>query len=268
MKNKIFTELLILIAIFIVGVLAFSFYSSKAEIEIPSFSVENEVEIAENLEKYLLQDLDKIEDEYVDSIVTVIETRLTDQLSNSAYTYDITVVKENSPNAFAVIGGKIFVHSGLIEICDSPEELAAVLAHEMGHVEKRHVVEKMLENFGVGVLTGLMTGGDAVIITEMLSILTSSKFSRVKEEEADRFALEVLTKSNISSGYLAKIFRKLNKKHKGGFQPEILASHPNMEKRIKKVFNHKLPEDFENIPFDMDWNTFKEKILQQVELSE
>lgn len=139
-------------------------------------------------------------------------------------------------------------------------ELAAVLAHEMGHLEKRHVVEKMIENFGVGILTGVFVGGDAVVITEMIAILTSSKFSRVKEEEADQFALDLLTNTNISSGYLVKIFKKLNKKHKGGFQPEIISSHPNMGKRIAKVFNNNLPNDFEDIPFNIDWKAFKKRV--------
>src|SRR5690606_24136018 len=120
----------------------------------------------------------------------------------------IVVGRNESVNAFALPGGNIVILSGLLEFSENPEEVAAVLAHEMAHVEKRHVVDRLLKEFGMQVVFGVLTGGDLVVLSEISRTVTSTFFDRRQEEEADEFALELLHRCNISPRALGTLFRR------------------------------------------------------------
>lgn len=108
--------------------------------------------------------------------------------------------------------GEVYINRGLISFCDSPEQLAAVLAHEIGHVEKRHTISKLIKEFGIGLLFTIISGGDPFLLTDLFHTTVSTAFDRSYEKEADQFALNLLEEAKISPTAMASFFRKLNAK--------------------------------------------------------
>src|SRR5690606_18521629 len=135
------------------------------------------------------------------------------QLPDSEYKYKIKILDEDIPNAFATLDGRIYFFRGMLEMAEKPEEIAAVLAHEMGHVEKKHVLNKLISEFGLTILTTVATGGDMVLAREVILTLTREAYSRSQENEADDFALELLFDSGINPKDLGTMFRKLKDEH-------------------------------------------------------
>jgi len=162
-------------------------------------------------------------------------------------------------NAYTILGGKIFISKALISFCESPKELAAVLAHEIGHVEQRHTVSRILKEFTVSLLFGIIRGSDTVLLSELWNTTISSSFDSEHEKESDEYAMQLLEKAGISPKVIAAFFRKLNRENLDYNEKiEFLMSHPHNNARIKRSLDYKTSEDFKTIPFDLDWNNIQE----------
>ena len=160
--------------------------------------------------------------------VQSLGTRLT---RGSKYTYRFHVAKNDAINAFALPGGIVVIHTGLIAATRTPEELAGVLAHEVQHVEQRHSLEAMVKELGLRGLWMLVTGdiGSGLIGRAALE-LTSLRFSRGAEEEADQRGFDVLVANGIDPKGMADFFIVMGEKA-GPTPPPILSTHPASEDR-------------------------------------
>jgi predicted Zn-dependent protease len=123
----------------------------------------------------------------------------------------LTFVREETPQALTLPGGQIMVTEGLLDIAESPDELAAVIAHEIGHVKHRDSMASLYRNFGFGVLLEAITGGtgvaqQAVVLGGQLAQL---RYSREQEQRADRAALGALNHAGLDPGALADAFEHL-----------------------------------------------------------
>ena len=258
MIAKIWKELLIIVLAFGALWAVFVYFSFDWDTEITTLSVEKEEKLSDYLIENMFDRYDEAGNSYVDSAMLVITGRLLESLDGSDYDYKIWVLKTSEVNAFATLGGNIFVFSGLFDFVESPEELAVVLAHEIGHVEHRHVVDKLIQQLGLEVLFSIITGGDPILLSEVSKLLVSSSFDRRKEQEADDFALELSEKSGINPRRLAQFFLKLNQSQGSGAEAlEIIMTHPHSNSRIKAASDYELPEKFEEKLFDLDWEKLK-----------
>lgn len=263
MRTKIWTDLLKLVFLFgaIWAVLVWIPWHPKEGI--PEFPIHQEEELGDLLLEQMLEDdpsFRPIDNPLLDSTIWAISKRLIDSLRYTEYDYNIVVVRNESVNAFALPGGNIVILSGLIEFSEKPEEVAAVLAHEMAHVEKRHVIDRLIKELGLQVLLGVLSGGDAVILSEISRTLTSTYFNRRQEKEADDFALDLLYRCGISPRSLGTLFRRMNSEYGAHDEFELLMSHPATNSRIKASFEYELDADFENRPFEMNWKAVKEAL--------
>ena len=233
------------------------FYSDE---KVSLISYEQEIALGELIDEYIISSEYKepLTNKTIDSMMWAVGKRLQEQIPTSEYDYNIIVLDNAQINAFTIPGGNIYVFSGLISFCESPEQLAAVLAHEMGHVEKRHTVDRLAREFGLSVLFSIMTGGDTVLLTDLYQTLISSGFSRSQEKEADQFALNLLEDASISPKSIASFFRKLNRENLAYDENiELVMTHPHNNTRIKASLNHEVDETFQEIPFNLNWEEIK-----------
>ena len=233
------------------------FYSDE---KVRLVSYEQEIALGELIDEYIISSEYKkpLTNKTIDSMMWAVGKRLQEQIPTSEYDYNIIVLDNAQINAFTIPGGNIYVFSGLISFCDSPEQLAAVLAHEMGHVEKRHTVDRLAREFGLSVLFSIMTGGDTVLLSDLYQTLISSGFSRSQEKEADQFALNLLEDASISPKSIASFFRKLNRENLAYDENiELVMTHPHSNTRIKASLNHEVDETFKEIPFNLNWEKIK-----------
>jgi beta-barrel assembly-enhancing protease len=202
-----------------------------------------------------------VKDNTADTALQVIKDRLLAALDTTEYRYQFTIIKSTEINAFTIPGGNIFIFSELIKIAETPEEVAAVLAHEIGHAEKRHVVSKLIKELSITAILSILSGGDPSVLTQVLNSIVGSSFDRKQEEEADRFALELLEKANISPKSLARFFQHLNEKNLDYDENlEIMMSHPHNDKRIEQVRKYKTKNDFKAVPFELDWEKIQKSV--------
>lgn len=160
------------------------------------------------------------------TMVREIGARLT---KGSAYQYEFHVTHDDAVNAFAMPGGFVVVHSGLLALAASAEEVAGVLAHEVQHVEKRHSLKAMAKSAGLMVTVG-MVFGDLGGLVALGQDLIGLKFSRQHESEADTAGLKALVAAGIVPTGMRDFFRKMGGKE--SLTLGWLSSHPASEDRF------------------------------------
>lgn len=255
MRGKIFRDLLILLGVFGLIWLIFSLFTYPEDPQL--LSVDREQKLGESyLDLILLNPMfGEFENSFIDSAVDVIGERLVRGLEDSDYDYNFIVIESEMINAFTVPGGNILISTGLISFSDTPEELASVLAHEMGHVEERHVISRLAKELGLEILSS----GDPYVIGEVTGLLTSTSFDRKQEEAADLFAARLLEKSSIEPRTLATFFRKLEEEvdHDLIKNFEMISTHPNFHSRIRESLSFKPDEGFQAESIELDWQAVR-----------
>ena len=178
-----------------------------------------------------------IDDPEVLDIIHKIHAKicLENELDSTKYT--LHLLDEGDVNAFAVPNNNIVIFSGLIEECKSVEELAGVLAHEMAHCEKNHVMKKLGRNLGASVLFAITTGGaDITVIQEAANLLTSTSYDRTLESEADNVGVDYLLEAKIHPKHLADFLYRLSLEQSD--MPkfmDLISTHPGSEERSKEI---------------------------------
>lgn len=188
------------------------------------------------------------------------------------YPVEVTVADKDMINAFALPGGQIVIFSKLLEITASPDELAGILAHELGHVARRHPMEGALRAAGISLLVEMMVGdssGLAGAAAGLGGVLVAQSYSREAEREADRIALETLDKAGINPDGLARAFQHMaeertkdgkaidSEKSAFGRMSYYLRSHPYLADRVKSAKAAAKPELPPALPPDQ-WQALKQ----------
>ena len=156
----------------------------------------------------------------------------------SPYDYKVIVVDLDVTNAFALPGGHIVIFDGLLDFAKSPEEVAGVLAHEMGHVIHRHGTQAMLRQMGLAVIFEFMMGGGGSIGAELGSLVLALSYSREAELQADGTGIEILQSAGLRPVGLAAFFKRLQTQEgdlSGPFQ--VLSTHPSFAARLDRLKN-------------------------------
>jgi Zn-dependent protease with chaperone function len=189
------------------------------------------------------------------TVVQEITRRLTEALPNNPYRFDVTVVRSDTVNAFALPGGYVVVFTGLLKKAESPEEVAGVLAHELNHVVLRHGLERMVKTAGIMAIVTVFVGDQQGLIglAKKLGIeLITLRFGRDQETQADLNGLRLLNRAKISSEGMIRFFERLSEADT--LQVELLSTHPMSATRAErlKAETAALPYQ-EPVPFSFDW---------------
>ena len=127
---------------------------------------------------------------------------------------NMVVVDAKLVNAFALPGGYVVVTSGLIKAAGSPEEIAGVVSHEIGHVFHQHPTQAIYRTTAVSLLISAMIGdfSDGILVTGIAEWALNSSYSHKAERAADTFAIKRLNAANIDGSGLLRFFDKISKK--------------------------------------------------------
>ncbi|GEO03176.1 hypothetical protein AAE02nite_08400 [Adhaeribacter aerolatus] len=157
------------------------------------------------------------------------------------YPLTFTVIRNAEPNAFAIPGGNIAVHEGMFNLIQSPEELAALLGHEYGHIKLRHSLRSLFRSLSgyifISVIIGDVSAITAVLI-ENANALKSLEYSRNFENEADLLGLQVMEAHQLNPEGMVQLFRHLQEHSKArGQDLEFISTHPALSSRIRNIQN-------------------------------
>ncbi|MHB8536371.1 MAG: beta-barrel assembly-enhancing protease [Sulfuricaulis sp.] len=186
--------------------------------------------------------------EYIQSLGQKLVAHSDDPQQN----FQFYVIDNPAINAFALPGGFIVVHTGLILATQNEDELASVLAHEIAHVTQRHIPRMIAESQRTtlpalaAVLAGILlassghqSGEAAIALTGATMAQRQLTFSREFEEEADRIGMQILAKSGFDPGAMPAFFERmqsLNRVNESDL-PEFLRDHPVTTNRIADALN-------------------------------
>lgn len=139
------------------------------------------------------------------------------------------------PNAFALPGGTVVITDQLVDLAEHEEEIVAVLAHELGHVNGRHVIRRIAQTSSMLVLWTAFTGDVSVAALALLGPerLIALSYSRSFEREADEFATDYLFRAGIAPARLGDILQRLEERAGTANVPSFLASHPGAKLRAR-----------------------------------
>ncbi len=141
-----------------------------------------------------------------------------------------------TPNAFALPGGILIVTDELYHLAANDDEIAAVLAHELGHVEKRHGLQSVLRNSTALILVSTLTGDLSTLSSFSATLpflLLQFGYAREFEREADAFAAQLLAKAGIDPVHLARILERLDESRPSdGADFSYLSTHPPTAERL------------------------------------
>jgi Zn-dependent protease with chaperone function len=162
------------------------------------------------------------------------------------------------PNAFALPGGKVYLFKGLLAKAENPDEIAGVLAHELGHVSHRDNTRNMIHSGGTSFLIGLLFGdvtGSGALIFASRSLITAS-YSRDAEQRADDFSIDVMHRLGRPTKAMGDLIFRITG-NQGDTTLSILANHPLTEDRLKHLTEENRPASGQPLLSDAEWTALK-----------
>lgn len=207
------------------------FRSGVQLIQVSNISDKQEVSLGHDINDQLLSsgEVRLLRNPQLNNYVNAIGQRLVPNSERSNIPYTFQVVADDSINAFATMGGYIYVHSGLLKAADNEAQLASVLGHEMGHIAKRHAVKQMKQAAiaqGLQAAAGL-NHNTAVQIGTELAIRRPK--SRQAEFEADQQGLATMARAGYPQSAMVEFMKKLLN---SSSVPSFLSDHPATQDRI------------------------------------
>lgn len=215
MKKSLYFASYTLILIFISGCASNSYNMATRQKEFIMYSTEKEVKLGSRLARKLEDKYELFDDEAEQERINEIGRKIAAVSDRQDLKYHFKIIKDKEVNALALPGGYIYVSHGLIEAAETDDEIAAVLAHEVGHIAAQHSMKKMQGSFFytfMKVLTlttktgpGFQSGTDFAYISVMM------QYSRAYEEEADRLSVKYLKAAGFNPEGALMMLDKLSK---------------------------------------------------------
>jgi len=167
--------------------------------------------------------------------------------------WEVVVFQDKSANAFALPGGKIGVHTGILSAAKTDAQLAAVVSHEIGHVLAKHGAERVSQTLaaqgGLGILDAVLTGKSQSSRSKSLIMAGIGlgvqygvilPHGRTQETEADVIGLDLMSQAGFDPAQSVELWKNMQSLG-GGQPPEWLSTHPSNESRISNL-QAKIPE--------------------------
>ena len=225
------------------------------EIAVSRIPVEWEQKLGESAYRDFLSHQEVMKEGPAVAALGEMTQRMTAQILDNPYKFEVTVVKSDVVNAFALPGGYVVVFTGLMKKAESGEEVAGVLSHELNHVLQRHGLERIVKSLGLMTVAAIVFGNQQGLVGMMKQLgveLFTLKFGREQETEADLKGLQLLQRAKIDPSGMITFFERLSEKDQG--RMEWLSTHPMSAARAERLkaelaaLPKKSPE-----PFTFDW---------------
>jgi predicted Zn-dependent protease len=232
--------------------------------------------IAEQIMRDVATSDDVVQDIEITAYLQDLGTRLVSNSPDNQLKFNFFVVQDNTINAFAMPGGVVGVHTGLILASNSESELASVLGHEIGHVTQHHLARmlaaqkydtfKNIASIALALLvaranpelaSGALTTATAVGVQNQLD------YTREHEREADRIGLQILDSAGFDVRAMPTFFNTLQRgtRFAEGSAPSFLRTHPLTSERIADVTNRVEQMHYRQVPDSVEFQYVRAKLL-------
>ncbi|MBL7848205.1 MAG: M48 family metallopeptidase [Cyclobacteriaceae bacterium] len=214
--------------------------------------------------------LDQTEDiDHSQEVAGTIDSLLTHLCKANAIDREkikLHVVDKDMVNAFTLPDAHLVILTGLVNESENEAELLGVIAHELAHVEKNHVMKKLVKEIGLSVLISMTQGGSGETVRQAMQLLTSSAYDRELEREADLTAVDFLIKAEVDPEPFANFLYRLseNEEHIPR-QVFWITTHPDSKERAENIINYMKGRDIhkKSILTPEEWGKLKEKTASE-----
>ncbi|HLS83641.1 MAG TPA: M48 family metallopeptidase [Arenimonas sp.] len=156
--------------------------------------------------------------------------------------WEVVVIQDDTANAFALPGGKVGVHTGLLKVAANQDQLASVIGHELGHVVSRHAAERVSQQFATETALQVLdagTGGEKRALLGLLGVGAQAgvllPFSRKHESEADILGQRYMAAAGFNPEAAPALWRNMVAHSGGQRAPAWLSTHPDPQQRIREL---------------------------------
>jgi predicted Zn-dependent protease len=239
------------------------------------YSLEKEMALGKQLAQEVQRQAKVLDDPLIAEYINRIGQNLA-RNSDAKVPFTFQVIEGDSPNAFALPGGYIFVYTALLKIADEEDEVAAAMAHEIAHVAARHMTRQAtksqiasLAGIPVGVILGGGIGGVAIRQAANVGIPAAFlHFTRKDESEADYLGVQYLYSAGYDPNGAISILEKLEslERKQAGTVARIFSTHPMDAARIQKTeeeIGRILPAKDEYVVNTSEYTSIRERLISQ-----
>jgi len=208
-------------------------------------SIEEEWQLGAQLSQDIARQVRLSNDPVLNNYVNEMGQRIVAQTSEpfNRLPWQFHVVEDPAINAFAIPGGHVYVHTGLIANADNAAELAGVMAHEISHVTARHSTEQISRQYGLSVLAGVALGQNPNALAQIAAQIVAggalARFSREAEREADELGIQAMARAGYNPIGMATMFEELleHRQAQPGRVEQFFSTHPLTEERVRDARN-------------------------------
>ncbi|MDQ2817363.1 MAG: M48 family metallopeptidase [Candidatus Eremiobacteraeota bacterium] len=209
-----------------------------ANLPVPARAVSTatEIRMGQDAAKQVDMENDIVSDPVLNNWVNGVAANLARYRARPDINYKFKIIQTNDINAFSLPGGFVYVNFGLLNFVDSNDELAGVMAHEMGHVERRHQVTLNAKAQVLNILLGVLSIASPFVYRfgNLIGGLSMSKLSRIDELQADQYGLQLMSRADYDPDAMVSFMSRLGKEYgdNGGGLDKYFESHPDPKARI------------------------------------
>jgi predicted Zn-dependent protease len=227
----------------LIFILVCIFFHSVGESGALALSIEEERQMGQQFLIQITSVFPLVDDDFANTYINELGQYLLKSLEMKPFNFHFYIIQSDDLNAFAGPGGHIFFFTGLIDVMDEVDELAAVIAHEIGHVSARHLSERIEQNTKLqfatlaAILAGALIGGKAqsAIVTGSMAAAMQKQlaYSRDDERQADQLGFKYMSEAGFSPGSMIKTLKKIQSEQMLAVNqiPAYLLTHPGGPER-------------------------------------
>lgn len=230
--------------------------------EVKKRTEQTEEKLGEQYWQIIKASEDEVSNQVIVQCVDSVLIKLCSANNISRSDIKLHLIDNSEVNAFALPGGHMIINTGLISHSEHQDAVAGVIAHELAHIQLKHVMKKLVREVGLAALLNSAGGGGGDLIKETSKMLTSLAFDRSLETEADLKAVEYMLEAKINPEPMANFLYLLASEHHELMEKLAwISTHPVSQERAELIIE-KMNTDIEYQPAisDSTWNLLKEAI--------
>ncbi len=275
---------------YLCGVLALlcASWAQAADIELPDLgdassaviSQQQEDELGQQILKMYRAQMPTSNDPIIYSYLEGLIRDLTQHSELQDRSFDLLVIENPNLNAFAAPGRVVGVNTGVFLYCETEDQLASIIAHELAHLSQRHIARQMQEQQKAtlptmaGILAGIVlaaagsadAGMAAITATQAAALDSRLRYSRSYEQEADRVGFDTMVNAGRNPEAAGDMFEVMLRRNRFDRRPpEFLSTHPISESRVADARNRALRYENKVYPDNLDYHLVAARVKLQNE---
>ena len=194
---------------------------------------EDEMALGKEVMKQMRGEYKIVQGHWAQATLNEMLDKLSKHLERKDIQYNVNVIEVEEINAFATVGGNIFVTTGLLDFVESNDELAFILGHEMAHVDRYHTLRKYKKLALTASVTEMINMDQLTSVATNLNLTFGAPFDQIDEYEADEYGLLMAKKAGYDAMRFPDFFKKLAQYQKPDLLGKLSSTHPFAADRVE-----------------------------------